>query len=262
MPWTSKPTSPVLQTGHPLHTGLVEFWPFAESSGDAVGIKESIALVPQNSADRVTTGYGLAGNCNASQKGFAVTAPSSVKINLPITIAMSFLPTATLPDSNATLFGVTANNTVTSPFIAYDISAHSSTNRRPRATFSSSGAFNATDIPGTDTYPWSGLSTTVPSTLVFAHSASERKLWLNGVEILSNTTTRGNPTYSASSTLGVGFFPGVTRSAEIQFLGGGIWSTYWGSTEVADFHDDPFELVRAAATSNGFYYRYLLGQHR
>lgn len=260
-----KPLNPQFNRNHPLAPGCVAFWPFHETHGDAVDVVGGVRLKPQTSAGRTPTPNGLGGNCNANQTGFAVTTPTSLRLSLPITMACVLRHIGN-PTANAVLFAASANNTDATPFVGYEIGVSGSSTFR----FSSNSAgtyygiisaVSANSLAGSFSY------------LVATFTSARQSLYRNGVEIAFDTTARSSPTYGATSTLGAGFYPAISRNANAQFICGGVWNTAWTQSQVVQFGADPFGLVEpilrrrtysipGSSAATGHYYRYLLNRRR
>lgn len=231
-----KPSSPVFNRADPLAVGCVAFWPFNEPDGDAVDIVQGIRLTRQTSAGRTTGQYGRAGNCSGSQVGFAATAPQSLRLNVPITIAcvVRYLGT---PSNSTEIFGVTQNNTASGYYLAYSIGV-------------SGGGNLVLDYNNGSSYR--GVFTSTAATLnqgdaiamVALITPTTADLYRNGVLIGQDVGFTGNPSYDATATVVAGFFPAVSRDANIAFMGGGIWSRTWSLRQIQDFTADPFRLIR------------------
>lgn len=264
----AKPVNPMFNPSHPMAHRCVAFWPLAEDAGNAVDVVQGITLTPQTSAGRTPTWHGPGLNANANQTGLAATAPASVRLAFPFTLALVATRIGA-PSTNASLFGASANNTDASPFVSYGLAASNDGTPVFQLNTNNAGTFSSFNTG----LSLAGMSTVSPSVLVGVFTAASRVAYVNGVSA-TQTSTIGSPTYGTTATLGIGFYPAVTRNANLRIHCAGIWSEAWSAERVAQFGADPFAMVRqpsgiadmmnriaaAGSAAKGLYYRYLLGQ--
>jgi hypothetical protein len=233
-----KPLNPRFNRQYPLAPGCVAYWPFAETSGVAVDIVGGVRLAPQTSAKRASAPTGVGGECVGSQVGFGVATPTALQLALPITIGVLLRMTGS-PSIFHTLFGVSHNSTDADPYFGYAIGLNGSSLLQCGSN-SSGVSWNA--VTGTNVSTLLGRQ----SVLVATFTTTRQELWLNGASLASSTTARTNPTYGSGTTLGAGYYPGVSRTAASIVQCGGIWNRALTDTEVKLFSSDPFGVCRPA----------------
>jgi hypothetical protein len=231
-----KPSSPRLRRDHPLAANCEAFWPFIETGGDAIDVIDGIRLSPQTNAGRTASPLGLSGNCNSAQVGFSGTATPRLRLQLPISIACVVHHIST-PSVNGSFFGVTFNNADTSPFYSYAIDNDSAGNLRIGGN--DAGSYYQT----TSTVAVSSLIGSL-SRYVAVFTSSRRTLFRNGIQVITEASTRSSPTYGAAAQVVAGFYPAVSRNSSVQFIGGGIWSSALSTEQISQFSDDPFAMLR------------------
>lgn len=233
-----KPLNPRFNRNHPLAPGCLAFWPVAETAGDAVDIVNAFRLPPQNNVRRAASPTGLGGLCEGNLVGFNATTPNHLKITYPVTIACLFRQLSQ-PSGSSTFFGVTFSNADNSPYLGYALGYNNGAPPQLHLQGNSAGAYFA-QLSTTTSTSILGLQSSVVGVI----TPTARTLYLNGAVISSSTTATSNPAYSGTSTTGLGYYSGPSRSAGMLVQCGGIWNRELSPSEIELFYADPFGICR------------------
>jgi len=217
----------------PFSRGLVAA--FAPGLGNAglTDLVSGLKLTPTGGATLGTAG-GTAGLICGAGATARVTAPSWLKLapNVELVARMSFFGT---PVAASGLFGITVNNTATSPFLGYAFDINATGLLRlgysSGATFreyTGGGAYQRAPTPGQ------------PFTMVGLFTLTEVSIYF-GPDIGFVTSSGANPTFSATSEL---FLGGGTSNVCIEYAL--MYNRRLTASELKWFRDDPYHWVRPA----------------
>jgi hypothetical protein len=171
---------------------------------------------------------GLAFNCTATGLGVEVLVPERLKLSLPLTLDAWFVPTGAA-DAFSAVFGLTHNNTDSSPFDAVHLS-YTNTGTAFRVSYSSGGN------------PFALNSATGPTTGLLSHllavmTATTQDLYLNGVKIASASSAISAPNFGATALLTFGNYTGVSRNSALLGLCGRVWNRALSTMEIGRLYD-------------------------
>lgn len=195
----------------------------------------------------IGVGGGTAGLvCRGNTTSANVVCPTWLKLNLPIEIVLrvSFLGT---PTAGASYFGVTANNTGASPFLAYSIGTDAS--GFIRLEYNSAGTFRQ----HTGSVGYRRLASSlvgVPITIVGVFTTGGPTIYFGPDEGSFGSIVDSNPTYSATSLLTIGQpFAALDPNVCVEY--GLIYNRALSPNELALFRSNPYHWV-AGSTARQF----------
>jgi hypothetical protein len=154
---------------------------------------------------------------NANDEGIRCTAPLSLQIGFPITIATHAMWVGT-PSANCNAFGVCFNSTESGAFLSYAIVIDGSVKLNIQANSAGSfysGSFGGLTITPTPFTLYSLIATFISGTQV---------LYINGSANM-NATQASSPTYGTGPILAGGeYISGQSRNPNMVFFDGMIWN--------------------------------------
>lgn len=217
-----------LARAHVRAKKLEAFFLFNEAAGACVDLVRGVRVSTHSGATRER---GL--RCDAADEGAEITTPTHLQLQPPLTVAARVKILGT-PTNNASIFGVTHNNTDSSPFESYQLAIE--------ATGKFVLNFNNGVIlqqASSSVAPVVGEEVTLVGVVV----GGATKLYRNGVEIASNAAAIGSLAYGASTLLCAGDYTGISRTTNMRILWGGIWSRALTQDETRRLHLDPYPHV-------------------
>lgn len=233
--------------GESINTGRAYACKFADgASGTLVDEVASVTLALAGGATLSGTGV----LCNANLERATVTTPAALKLTLPITIG--FHGTAQgAPAAPSEYFGVYySNNIATSPFAGY-LSGVGGGAGPYKLWGNTAGTFSFLNS-GTNAVSSGNIC------VIGQFTTSGYSIWVNGTLVGSDTTSRNNPTYAASSLLFLGDGWAANRNTNMLYREASIWSRVLTSGERASYEGD-YEFGYGAAAQFPFHRYYQHG---
>jgi hypothetical protein len=214
-------------------------WDFRSALASTRG--EAITLALAGTASRNASGL----LCDASGEAATVSAPASVQLAFPLTLAIWY--TAQGAPANGVVMAGVSPTGFGFPFRCYSLDIESN---KFAISGNQGGSYFGPDTG--DTPPSSGAHT-----LVGVYTASGLEVYLDGTVILPNDgVTRSSPNYG-TPTLYIGGESSGNSNA--LYTGVVIDNTAWTSGNVSSFHADPGAYVSGGASTTPFRPYYITG---
>jgi hypothetical protein len=215
--WPSKPIQgcPINPT-HPWAQGLVAFYAGNEGSGGLINdYRGQLTMSATGFGSTNPWGGGPGGVgllCNVAGLGAQATLPTTLNFSYPLAFAcgVSFLG---FPDTNAGIFGITTNNTDTTPFAAMNLSCGGST---VQLNYTTGGSFFAAN---SSSFGFAG-----DAVLAGRCTTGSQTIYINGVSAGSNSNALASPSYTATSLMFAGNHSGISHNSNMIFYWGAFWN--------------------------------------
>lgn len=170
-----------LNSDSPEAIGLLSWLPVIGGASLRDWFVPSTDLPVVNAANLVTSEFGLGlDSFSANDVGARLVTPAYLKGLNPVTLTWTGMSVAAA-STNSEIFGVSDNNTDTSPYVTYGIGFDGSSKLRGEFTTSFNTFFEVT----------SGIALTKFSLtqVVFTLTGNDQRVYLNGIQVAINTAT-------------------------------------------------------------------------
>lgn len=169
---------------------------------------------------------GSAFRWDAVSDGVDVTAPTALRLAIPITLSAWVIPLGTI-QANSGIFGVVNNNADLAPFSSYSIAV--TADNFWRLTGNNGTTFYGRTIA---IAPVTGQLTHICVSMGTGGTTA----WVNGIQGYSGAA-ESNPAFAASALLYAGNFTGVTRNPNIAFIEGRIYSREFSKDQAYELYN-------------------------
>jgi hypothetical protein len=231
---SARPAFPILNKDSVLAEGLLSMVA-AGSPQDLVQRTTMTGTLRQRGFGGVGgTGYQF----TSANEGLRCTAPPTLQIGWPLTIAAHMVFLGTPPSSSLGLFGVTYDSAENNPFLAYELFLDGGTD------------FNIAANSGGSFFTLGGGSFVLgPTPFVFysmiaTFASGHQDVFINGVNGFTAVgTNTSSPTYGSGPILAAGESVATGRTNSLLFFDGMIWNRVLSASERAmlDFQS-PWDL--------------------
>jgi len=214
------PIGTPIDWGNSLSQGLYALYPLWEGGGKAASdvVNGLVATILSNAAWSPGS-YSVGLNCPSNAQCAVATIPTYLQFGWPLTIAVGFR--VILTESPPVIFAIRYNSADTTPFGIIEIYESSAGVLNYAGNQSGSFFSGATggSIPAGKDYVAS-----------LSISSTSQKLYLNGAQIVTGSTSLTNPNYSATSRFTIG---ASNNTCGCLYYWAAAWNRFLGPTEHA-----------------------------